>query len=72
MLARAGFHVLDIWHRQLFLKNSVRYPFYRFFEALDQGLVQYTPLKYFATNIEFVAMLPQDSKVHAEDGSNRS
>jgi hypothetical protein len=40
----------------LFPKNRVRYPFYRGFEAADQFLVRYTPLKYFATNIEFVAL----------------
>lgn len=56
LLCRAGFLPLDIWHRQLFPKNSVRYPFYRAFEAFDQFLVRFTPLKYFATNIEFVAL----------------
>ncbi len=56
LLSRAGFEVLDIWHRQLFPKNRVRYPFYRAFEAADQLLVRYTPLRYLATNIEFVAV----------------
>ena len=55
LLARAEYRLIDIWHRQLFPKNRVRYPFYRFFEALDQSLVCRTPLKYLATNIEFVA-----------------
>ncbi len=55
MLANTGFTLLDIWHRQLLPKNTVRYPNYRAFERLDQMLVNFTPLRYFATNIEFVA-----------------
>jgi SAM-dependent methyltransferase len=56
LLREAGYEVLDIWHRQLFPKNMIRYPFYRTFESLDQFLVRFTPLKYLATNIEFVAL----------------
>jgi SAM-dependent methyltransferase len=55
LLKETGFELQDIWHRQLFPKNSVRYPAYRAFESVDQALVRYTPLKYLATNIEFVA-----------------
>lgn len=56
LLDNTGFGLLDIWHRQLFPKNSVHYPFYQTAEALDQTLVRFTPLKYLATNIEFVAV----------------
>lgn len=56
LLDDTGYELLDIWYRQLLPKNTIRYPFYRSAEALDQALVQFTPLKYFATNIEFVAM----------------
>lgn len=55
LLDAAGFELLDIWHRQLFPKNTVRYPKYMFFERMDHFLTEYTSLKYFATNIEFVA-----------------
>ena len=58
LLNRAGFELVDIWHRQLLPKNRVRYPFYRIFESADQFLVSRTPLRYFATNIEFVAVRP--------------
>ncbi|HEX7158874.1 MAG TPA: class I SAM-dependent methyltransferase [Edaphobacter sp.] len=46
---------LDIWYRQIFPKNRVHYPNFRLFEELDQKITEYTPLRYFATNIEFVA-----------------
>jgi SAM-dependent methyltransferase len=55
LLKETGFELQDFWHRQLFPKNSVRYPAYHAFESLDQALVRFTPLKYLATNIEFVA-----------------
>jgi SAM-dependent methyltransferase len=53
---KTGFEILDLWHRQLFPKNTINYPFYRLFESLDQSMVNSTLLKYLATNIEFVAM----------------
>jgi len=56
MLRQSGFTLLGLWHRQLFPKNTVRYPFYRVFERLDQFLVRFTPMRYLATNIEFVAV----------------
>jgi SAM-dependent methyltransferase len=56
LLDNTSYELLDLWHRQLFPKNTVHYPFYRAAEALDQALVRYTPLKFFATNIEFVAV----------------
>ena len=56
MLRDTNFNLFDIWHRQLFPKNSVRYPNYRWFEKCDQFLVNKTFLKYFVTNIEFLAV----------------
>jgi len=56
LLDDTGYELLDIWYRQLLPKNTIRYPFYRSAEALDQALVRLTPLKYLATNIEFVAV----------------
>lgn len=58
MLASTGLVLLDVWYRQLFPKNSVRYPFFRFFERVDQLLTHHTPLRFFATNIEFVSEKP--------------
>lgn len=59
LLAGAGLRKLNIWFRQLFPKNTVRYPNFRLFERADQMLAENTPLKYFATNIEFVAEKPK-------------
>jgi SAM-dependent methyltransferase len=56
LLAEADFQLVDMWHRQLFPKNTVNYPRYRLCERLDQILAEHTPLKYFATNIEFLAV----------------
>lgn len=58
MLAESGFRLLDIWHRQLLPKNSVTYPKYHAIEDFDQFLTNYTPLRHFATNIEFLAHKP--------------
>lgn len=55
LLKKTGFNLLDFWHRQLFPKNNVRYPYYQLFELLDQFFTNRTPLRYLATNIEFVA-----------------
>lgn len=55
MLETTNFKLLDLWHRQLLPKNNVRYPRYRLFEAIDQALTEYTPLRYFATHIEWIA-----------------
>lgn len=55
LLDETGFELHDIWHRQLLPKNSVHYPKYHLFERLDQGLVQWTPLRLLTTNIEFTA-----------------
>lgn len=55
LLSTSSFDLIDIWHRQLFPKNSVRYNDYHRMEHIDQWLTEYTPLGYLATNIEFVA-----------------
>ena len=56
MLNNTNFSVLDMWNRQLLPKNSINYPNYKLFEKLDLFLCNHTFLKYFATNIEFVAV----------------
>jgi SAM-dependent methyltransferase len=58
MLSGVGLELLDIWYRQLFPKNSVTYPNFRLFERIDQFITENTPLRYFATNIEFVSVKP--------------
>ncbi|WP_414623382.1 class I SAM-dependent methyltransferase [Calothrix sp. CCY 0018] len=55
LLEQSKFELLDIWHRQLLPKNSISYGNYHTFEFIDQWLTERTPLKYTATNIEFVA-----------------
>jgi ubiquinone/menaquinone biosynthesis C-methylase UbiE len=55
LLLKTNFSLIDIWHRQFFPKNRMRYFKYNLFEKIDQFLVDRTILKYFATNIEFVA-----------------
>ncbi len=55
MTAKAHLALLDIWHRQLLPKNAIHYPAYHQVESLDQWVSTHTPLKYLATNIEFVA-----------------
>jgi SAM-dependent methyltransferase len=55
LLRESNFHLLDIWHRALLPKNSFIPPFYYGVEKIDNWLCNYSVLKYFATNIEFVA-----------------
>ena len=55
LLTKSNFEILDLWHRQLLPKNSIKYPKYQLFESIDQFFTEHTPLKYLATNIEFVA-----------------
>ncbi len=55
LLKQSKLELVDIWHRQLLPKNSISYGNYRTFEFIDQWLTERTPLKYTATNIEFVA-----------------
>jgi ubiquinone/menaquinone biosynthesis C-methylase UbiE len=52
----AGLRTIDSWQRQLFPKNCARYPSPRKFEMLDQFLCKHTPLRAFATSIEFLAV----------------
>jgi SAM-dependent methyltransferase len=59
LLRSTGLKPLDVWYRQLFPKNSVHYPNFRLFETIDQILTENTPLRYFATNIEFVSVKPE-------------
>ncbi len=58
LLKASDLRLLDLWHRQLFPKNSVRYRGYRRVERVDQWMTDRTPLRLLATNIEFVAMKP--------------
>jgi SAM-dependent methyltransferase len=55
LLHGAHFELMDLWHRQLLPKNSTVYPHPHAFESLDLFCTEFTPLKYLATNIEFVA-----------------
>jgi len=55
LLASQHFEVLDMWQRQLFPKNRLWTPAFRQFEAIDQWLVDHTPLRFLATSLEFVA-----------------
>lgn len=55
LIKQSKLELLDIWHRQLLPKNSISYGNYRTFEFIDQLITEYTPLKYTATDIEFVA-----------------
>jgi len=59
MLSAVGLEPLHFWYRQLLPKNSVHYPKFRLFEKLDQFMTENTPLRYFATNLEFVSLKPR-------------
>ncbi len=59
MLSEAGLQMIDFWYRQLLPKNTVNYPNFRLFERFDQLITEYTPLRHFATNIEFVGAKPR-------------
>jgi ubiquinone/menaquinone biosynthesis C-methylase UbiE len=59
LLQRVNLQLRDCWYRQLFPKNSITYPAFRVFEQIDQLITRYTFLRYFATNIEFVAVKPE-------------
>lgn len=54
LMGKAGLELLDLWYRQVLPKNSVHYPKSRLFERLVQFVTEHTPLRYFATNVEFV------------------
>ena len=56
LLKRAGFNTIGKpWARQLFPKNSMHYKHPLSIEKLDLSLCRYTPLRLFATSLEFVA-----------------
>lgn len=52
MAFKARFKKECVWHGQLFPKNSL--PHSNLIERIDRFLTSYTPLKYFATNLEGV------------------
>jgi SAM-dependent methyltransferase len=56
ILEPTGLKPLDIWYRQLLPKNSPHYPNFRLFERIDQFVTENTPLRHFATNVEFVSV----------------
>jgi|JI10StandDraft_1071094.scaffolds.fasta_scaffold155001_3 ubiquinone/menaquinone biosynthesis C-methylase UbiE len=56
LLKRAGFNIVGrSWRRQVFPKNAVHYHNPAFWEKIDLWLCRYTPVRYFATSLEFVA-----------------
>lgn len=55
LVDKAGFKLLDCWHRAFLPKNTVKYPNFYLFETIDQFFCEKTIMKYLATNIEFVA-----------------
>jgi SAM-dependent methyltransferase len=59
LLRGADLELIDLWYRQLLPKNTVHYPSFRLFEKMDQFATKYTPLRYFATNVEFVSIKPK-------------
>jgi SAM-dependent methyltransferase len=59
LLGSVGLDLLDLWYRQLLPKNTVTYPNFRLFEKMDQLVTENTPLRFFATNVEFVSAKPQ-------------
>ncbi|MFP5228299.1 MAG: class I SAM-dependent methyltransferase [Acidobacteriota bacterium] len=56
LLGQNHLAILDLWYRSILPKNRIRYPAFRLFERIDQLLTEHTPLRYFATNLEFVCM----------------
>lgn len=60
LLQQSKLELIDIWYRQLLPKNSISYNNHHTFEFIDQWLTEWTPFKYTATNIEFVACKSTD------------
>jgi len=54
MAESSSFQVVSINFAQLFPKNSIPFRFDLFLEPIDRFLCKYTPLKFFATNLEVV------------------
>lgn len=67
LMGSTGFQIMDFWYRQILPKNSIRYPAYRQIERVDQWITRFTPLRYLATNIEFVACKLR-SEIKGTDG----
>ncbi|MDR2500732.1 MAG: class I SAM-dependent methyltransferase [Treponema sp.] len=67
LLENTNLDVMDIWHRALFPKISIRFKNYHKIEKIDNWLCNNTILKYLATNIEFVASKGKlkPARVHA-------
>jgi len=65
LLSATEMQPIDLWYRQLLPKNTVRYPAFRLFERMDQLITESSPLRYLATNVEFVAVKTK-SVVEAE------
>jgi SAM-dependent methyltransferase len=55
LLNNANLELLDLWHRALLPKRSLGSSFFKKIDKIDNWFCNYTVLKYFATNIEFVA-----------------
>lgn len=54
LLSATHLDILDMWYRSLLPKNRISYPAFRAFERFDQIMTDCTPLRYLATNLEFV------------------
>jgi SAM-dependent methyltransferase len=55
LLKMSNFKLIDMWHRALFPKSSYVTPYYHIIEKIDNWLCNYSFLRYFATNIEFLS-----------------
>ncbi len=55
----AGFTPIALRHAQLFPKNSVPLSLDRWLEPVDRFLCAYTPLRFFATNLELAMLAPR-------------
>lgn len=55
-LPKHNYQLLDLWHLGFFPKVSINYgQFSQIMEKIDQVLTNYTPLRYLATSLNFVA-----------------
>jgi 2-polyprenyl-3-methyl-5-hydroxy-6-metoxy-1,4-benzoquinol methylase len=55
LMKEVNFGILEMWERQVFPKNTIRYFKPDLLERLDQGLCDWTPLRWLSTCLEFVA-----------------
>ena len=58
LLKETNLNLIDMWHRSLLPKNTLIPPAFHLAEKADLWLCRNTPLKFFATNIEFIAEKP--------------